>query len=334
MPRPELRATRSQLAAAFDGRTFTSEEARGAGVPHHRLAAATQAGLVHRLRRGHYRVATVDPEDGRLADCLERLASRGITACAGFRTAVRIWDTPIWTDRAPGAPTVLVPRDAGIGVGLRGGVKLRACNVDPGRIVLGPGSIPVTDPLLTAVHVAAMPRTSLAQMMVLLCGGMRRHLSRSIGDPSTLTELTGQEKTRAELSGDLLDAAIRADVRGRRRVLDVVSFVDPRLETALESISWARFIEAGIELPRPQVWLAGASGRSWRVDFLFGSHVVGECDGAVKYGEATSLWREKKRQADLEAAGYIVVRWTWEEIVFRPHVVLARIALALSRAAS
>jgi len=334
MPRSELRATRSQLAAAFEGRTFTSEEARGAGVPHHRLAAATQAGLVHRLRRGHYRVATATPEDGRLVDRLERLASRGITACAGLRTAVRIWDAPIWTDREPGAPTVLVPRDAGVGVGLRGGVILRSCNVDPSRIVLGPGSIPVTDPLLTAVHLAAMPGTSLAQMMVLLCGGMRRHLSRSIVEPSTLNTLAGQEKTRTELSSDLLDAVMRADVRGRRRVLDVISFADPRLETALESISWARFIEAGIELPHPQVWVAGASGRSWRVDFLFGNRVVGECDGAVKYGEATSLWREKKRQADLEAAGYIVVRWTWEEIVFRPHVVLARIALALSRAAS
>lgn len=80
------------------------------------------------------------------------------------------------------------------------------------------------------------------------------------------------------------------------------------------------------------MWVSGASGRSWRVDFLFGGRVIGECDGAVKYAETDSLWKERKRQADLEAAGYIVVRWTWEEIVYHPHAVLARIALARARA--
>jgi hypothetical protein len=319
--------------AAFASRTFTSREAGEAGIEYHRLRGAVSAGLVHRLRRGHYRVALTAAADSRLTDCLERLAGQGVTACAGRRTAGDIWDSPMWNIEPAGAPTVLVPRESSVGRGLRGGVLIKPCDVDPRRIVPGPGSIPVTDPLLTAAHLAAAPRTSFAQMMVLLSGGMRRQLARSARDPRVLTRRADQEDVRTALAHDLMDAITHADVRGLRRVSDVAHLADPRLETVLESISWARFIEAGVELPEPQAWVSGASGRSWRVDFLFGGRVIGECDGAVKYAEADSLWKEKKRQADLEAAGYIVVRWTWEEIVYHPHVVLARIALALARAA-
>ncbi len=333
MPRSEPRATSAQLADLFGTRTFTSRDACEAGIRYHRLKTAVRAGLIHRLRRDHYRVALIGEADSRVADFLERMASRGISACVGMRAAGGTWGSPEWNDEPPGPPTVLVPRSAPVGKGLRGGVLIKPCDVDPRRIALGPGSIPVTDPLLTAAHLAAVPGTSFAQMMVLLCGGMRRQLARSAPDPQAVTRRAGQADIRAELARDLMDAITHADMRGLHRVAAAAPAADPRLETALESISWARFIEAGIELPVPQVWLTGASGRSWRVDFLFAGRVIGECDGAVKYAEASSLWQEKKRQADLEEAGYIVVRWTWEEIVYHPHVVLARIALALARAA-
>ncbi|MFM9135559.1 MAG: DUF559 domain-containing protein [bacterium] len=112
-------------------------------------------------------------------------------------------------------------------------------------------------------------------------------------------------------------------------MLESLAHADPRLETALESVSWARFVEAGIDLPQPQASVRGASGTLWRADFLFGARLIGECDGAIKYRDGMSLWHEKKRQSDLEAAGYVVVRWTWEEIVHRPGAVLVRIAIAL-----
>ena len=103
------------------------------------------------------------------------------------------------------------------------------------------------------------------------------------------------------------------------------------METALESLSWARFHECGFEIPIPQARVRGASGRLWRVDFLFKGLVVGECDGAVKYHDGYTPWKEKQRQSDLEGAGHPVVRWTWEEITRRPDSVLARIALAMTR---
>lgn len=333
MPRPELLTTVSALAAAFGRATFTTRDALDVGVPHQRLAAATHAGLVHRLRRGHYRIAGATMDDSRLADCLERLSQRGIRACVGRRTAAESWDMPLWLPEADRPPTVLVPRSAPVGMGLRGGVFLKGCDVDPQRIVMGPTSLPVTDPLLTAAHVAATRGASFVQAMVVLCGAMRCELGRSIPDSAAVTRLASREEVRERLAVDLLDAVTHADVRTNPRAMAAIPYADPRLETALESLSWGRFIEAGITLPEPQVWITGASGRGWRVDFLFDGCVIGECDGAVKYVEGDSLWKEKKRQADLEEAGYVVVRWTWEEIVFRPHVVLARIARALMRAA-
>ena len=333
MPRSEPQSTSARLAHLFGARTFTSREACEAGIRYHRLKTAVHSGLVHRLRRDHYRVAMTSAHDSRLLDCLERMASQGITACAGMRTAAGIWDSPMWSTEPPGAPTVLVPRSSPVGKGQRSGVTIKPCDVDPERIVRGPGSIPVTDPLLTAAHLGAARGTSFAQMMVLLCGGLRSQLARSDADPHDITRRASQADVRTALAVDLTDAIAHADVRGLHRVAAAAPLADPRLETVLESISWARFIEARIELPTPQVWVSGASGRSWRVDFLFADRVVGECDGAVKYAEGDSLWKEKKRQADLEEAGFVVVRWTWAEIVYHPHLVLARIALALARAA-
>lgn len=50
--------------------------------------------------------------------------------------------------------------------------------------------------------------------------------------------------------------------------------------------------------------------------------VLGEFDGKVKYGEllaagetaADAVMREKRREADLRAAGWGIVRWTWSDL--------------------
>ena len=59
--------------------------------------------------------------------------------------------------------------------------------------------------------------------------------------------------------------------------------------------------------------------------------VLGEADGRGKYTDPTVLYAEKTRQEALERAGWIVVRWTWDELARTPEVVVARIAAALER---
>jgi hypothetical protein len=94
---------------------------------------------------------------------------------------------------------------------------------------------------------------------------------------------------------------------------EAVSLANPLSESPLESQSRLKFIAFGLPAPQPQAPIADAGGRFiGRVDFYWDEFgVVGEADGALKYGgiEGTPLYGEKLRQEDLEDTGLIVVRW-------------------------
>jgi very-short-patch-repair endonuclease len=118
-------------------------------------------------------------------------------------------------------------------------------------------------------------------------------------------------------------------------------FADPRAASPLESISRVVFHES--DLPRPELQ-AILVADDWGspvtiVDFYWEEFgVVGEADGLLKYdgddhAGRRALRDEKLRQEELEAMGYIVVRWTWEEIWRRPDWVVARIRRAMAEGA-
>ncbi len=128
----------------------------------------------------------------------------------------------------------------------------------------------------------------------------------------------------------VLDGALRAGAthdeialltdRGRRRrgialVRQTVPWADGRSESAGESLSRALMIRAGIPMPELQVEYREDDGEVFaRVDFDWGGRVVGEFDGLVKYGDATDVVAEKRREDKLRALGIIVVRWTWNDL--------------------
>lgn len=165
---------------------------------------------------------------------------------------------------------------------------------------------------------------------------VRRSLDPTYADDSigrlTAHELTSlaSDRTLSREAIEQLDITLqRCRGHGLSSIGKVQHLVEPRLESALESLSWWRFASWGGPMPEPQVWIQGASGRRHRVDFTFG-RLIGEADGAVKYVDSDSLWSEKQRQTDLELAGYSVVRWGWREMWHEPHLVAA----ALRRAAA
>ena len=135
------------------------------------------------------------------------------------------------------------------------------------------------------------------------------------------------------LRHELADMAARVNSHGMAWVRRVLSDAEPLLETVLEILAWSMLTDSDLTRPYPQRWLTGASGKKYRVDFLLGDRVILEADGGIKYAEQTPWW-EKQRQSDLEAAGYWVVRCTWDELLHRPYEVLARLRLALARASS
>lgn len=98
-------------------------------------------------------------------------------------------------------------------------------------------------------------------------------------------------------------------------------------ESALESDSFATFVDHDVELPECNVWLDERT----RTDVLWRRHrLAGEADGKIKYVQPwqppeTVLWAEKLRQERIEDLGFVVVRWTAAELRRSPEVVLDRI---------
>ena len=114
----------------------------------------------------------------------------------------------------------------------------------------------------------------------------------------------------------------------------VLAFVDPRAESALESLSRVLFAEAGIPRPRTQTLLGDEYGPIGRVDFYWPQfRVVVEVDGMVKYkDQPLALVAEKRRQERLENAGFVVVRLTWDDVARFPEQTIRRIREAFARA--
>ena len=360
MPRPEVLATVSALATEFGNATFTPKDAERVGVAQHRLWTAVGSGVVYRLARGRYQVvgehvglpldgiAIPSVEAARVRDRIAEFAEDGVPARLGNASASQAWQLPLYQVEPPPHPVLLVPRQSGLKAGVRRGIRISLRDVDPQQVVLGPGDIPMTNPLLTALHIAAGPRLALPGRLVVLHGGLRRHWELLEVDGARMTSRTlaaamSDVRVRTALLEEMSVVAAGADIQGPggsqglgaaaasawARLELAMRIADPRVETALESLSWAQFHEWGLDMPVPQVCLKGASGVLWRVDFLFEGRVIGECDGAVKFHAGHTAWQEKRRQSDLEAEGYLFVRWTWEELLRDPDAVLARIALAL-----
>jgi len=90
--------------------------------------------------------------------------------------------------------------------------------------------------------------------------------------------------------------------------------------------------EEGLRQPERQVDL-GAEGWIGRVDCYFRPRIIVELDGRV--GHVSELDRAKDRQRinELTAAGFVVLQFTWTDLVMRPQWVLSVLRGALTAAA-
>lgn len=216
--------------------------------------------------------------------------------------------------------------------GMRNGVLIRHAVLPESHIVKAADGTLYTSALRTGIDCAR--GLDPVSAFIVLNSALRRSLDHAIGRDGR--QLTSHQLTDLASDPECARAAIaqlHAILRGcgghgLRAPRLAMRFVDPRLETALEGLSWWRFNERGFLIPVPQQWVRGASGCLYRVDFGCG-RVVGEADGAVKYKDPKDLQQEKSRQTDIELGGHPVVRWGWIEMWHRPDSVIE----ALRRAA-
>ncbi|MCC9194028.1 hypothetical protein LOC59_10300 [Arthrobacter sp. zg-Y916] len=146
-----------------------------------------------------------------------------------------------------------------------------------------------------------------------------------------------------------LAQGLRAHTK-RARALRVIDFADPRSESPGESYSRALLYRYGFPAPDLQHQFRSTGGQLLgRTDFFWEEqNLVGEFDGAIKYGSSLNggelqaqqaLIREKRREDAIRATGVRFVRWTWAE-ASRPSMhpdglvaLLARAGLPRSRRA-
>lgn len=338
MPRSEVRQTIDALRTAFADRPFTVAAAAVLGIGPRRLQRMADTGLLQRVTRGTYALAG-DPFVA-LRERTRMLRARGVAAAVGGRTAALAWGIPEFGANgrlAPAPPTLLVPPGARIRRGLRGGFDIREADLRPEDVTEIAG-VPITTPLRTAVDVARQLGRTRASTLVPLCGGVRAEIGRRVFGQVTasshaLTEAAREPALRMAVHADLKELVGRQPAYGLHWTRRVLMDIEPLIETAAECLAWSEFTMADLPRPVPQALVRGISGRTYRSDFLVGGRVIVEVDGAVKYADQTP-WQEKQRQADLEAAGYWVVRCTWEELLHHPERIIARIRLALSRSAA
>ena len=147
----------------------------------------------------------------------------------------------------------------------------------------------------------------------------------SAGDDAMRRGLIGLEEVQQAL--DSLTVK-----RGVARAHQAAALLDHRRETALESLSFARFVEWGLPLPELQVEFRDEWGFIGRVDFYW-RHVglIGEADGRVKYELREDLYAEKRREDRLRAQGFSVVRWGWSDVSGVSHHLRRQLERTLSR---
>lgn len=285
------------------GGVVTYAQALAAGVSARQLRSG---GTLVRIRQGVYaersRVASSTSADAVALQVAAVRLTTSVDLVAAGVTAARVHGLPV-LGRSLGLHLVerkeLRPRHRG-----------RSAPVADSEVCLVRG-VPVTGLARTATDVAR--RTGFAGGVITADGALRAGLG-----PAELLEAV--EAARGW--------------PGARRARRAAAFADARAESPLESLGRVRMEEGGLPRPELQVVLGDAHGPIARVDHYWPAHrTIAEADGALKYTEVAGLFAEKRREDRLREAGFEVVRYTWDEALGRPDVVIARLLAAFARAA-
>lgn len=182
------------------------------------------------------------------------------------------------------------------------------------------------------VHEGTVPLEDLALVDGVRCTSVAR-TALDVGRRRPLPESLVVLDAAARTAGTEALAAAYARLGGHKDLRSLAwaaSLADPRSESPLESASRGVMISANLPVPDLQVWVRDRSDRDHRVDFLWPERgVVGEADGWGKYAAMEDVRAEKRREDALRDAGFVVVRWTSDELWRTPRLVVERLRRAL-----
>jgi very-short-patch-repair endonuclease len=286
----------AQLAARQRG-VVTRGQLLDAGLTAHAIDHRLRSARLHALHRGVYLVghAAAVPGARELAAAL----ACGPDAMVSHRSAAWLWRL---LSEHMGDPEVTVPRDC-----RRTGIRVHLVAALARRDVRKLGGIPITSPARTIVDLAAV--VSVRDLERALAEAEARRLTR-----------------RSELVSLLARLPRRPGVAALRGLLEADA--EPTLTRSEAEERLLALIRAA-ELPAPDV---NVRIGGYEVDFLWRDQkLVVEVDGFRFHSSRTAFERDRRRDAQLEAQGYRVIRVTWHQIVSEPHATLVLVAQALAQ---
>jgi hypothetical protein len=235
----------------------------------------------------------------------------GEASVASHRSAAWLWESSAVRELVP---EVTVARPHRSEAGVIAHRRLPSPLDSPHDRILRQG-IPVTSPLVTVVQLGAVvPDWAVAATLDDFVG---RRLVTITGVQAALGRLGGRGRRGAGVLRRVLE----------RRGLGVIAH-DGALEPMLADIC-QRF---GLPMPGYQHEIV-LDGRRRRLDFAYPElRIAIEVDGYEFHSRHDVFQDDRVRGNALELAGWLVLRFTWHQLVHRPDVVADTIVQALRRA--
>lgn len=285
-----------ELAARQHG-VVTRAQLLAAGVSRHQIAWRTRAGRLQIVHRGVFRVGPIAaPCSGEMAAVL----ACGPDAVLGHASAARLWGQ---VDRGGARPVhvfVLRGDRRRPGIRVHRGPDLRRDETTTHD------SIPVTSPARTLLDLAA--------------SGGARDVERAVAET-----LARRLATESALRNTVARHPTHPGALALRSILGTDAPALTRSEAEDRLLGLLR--QTALPAPRLNQRLEGLE-----VDFLWREErLVVEVDGIAFHSTGAAIRRDRRRDARLLAAGYRVLRVTWEQVEAEPLATIAVLAQALAR---
>jgi hypothetical protein len=292
----------ARLAARQDG-LFTRQQVRSEGLTDRMLDTRIVRGSIVRIEPGVFRIA------GAPVTWRQRVRAATWTedGLASHRTAAALWELE---GCRPGVVEVVTERWRRRP---NASVRVHETSMLPESDRSTIDGIAVTAPPRTLVDLAAaVPAERVDAAMADAC-------NRGLTTPGEIWECTER----------LLSP-------GRPWVSAVRRMLGPRLElgdvqpNTFELLLFRALQAAGAPRPVAQVEIRRPDGTSvGRVDWLIGARVIVECDSKRWHGSWRRREADLRRDRELVALGYIVLRFTWDDVANHPDLVARDVLAAL-----
>ncbi|MGI8900747.1 MAG: type IV toxin-antitoxin system AbiEi family antitoxin domain-containing protein [Nocardioides sp.] len=301
---------------------FTTQDACEVGLSRHVLARLLRTEQVTKLQRGLYRRCTPNANEQLRWELIKH--DHRVRAAAALRAHPGHALSHVTNAVARGWPVNLHPESL---------VHLTAITVQPRSRRVADRFLHHSDSVINDLElIGGMPALTASRTVADCLRTMKLPAGVAVADAALRLDATRRE----------VEEVLTSQHRwvGRPRAVTALALVDPRRESWLESFSFVRLWERGIELPTPQVEVYDEFDRFVaRVDGMWiADGTVAEADGTGKYLIPTSgsteptarsaaerVISERHRERAVLDLGLEVARWDNHEIQHQLDDVVRRV---------